>query len=159
MKISTQSKEVSETNALGKELAGVLTKGMVIILNGSLAAGKTTLVQSICDALGYSEPVTSPTYTLSNVYETESIRIVHCDFYRLKSDYEVEGLGLDLYSDSSVIIVEWGGSFKELFDNYLEIDIQMSKTEDNHRIITFDTSNLYDNEKLLVESLLIKIKN
>ena len=159
MKFSTISKEVSETNALGKALAGIISKGMVIIINGSLAAGKTTLVQSICDALGYSEPVTSPTYTLSNVYETKTIRIVHCDFYRLKSDHEVEGLGLDLYAGNSVIIVEWGGSFNELFDNYLEIDIQMSKTEDNQRIITFDTSNLYDNEKLLVESLLIKIGN
>ena len=159
MIFSTLSKEVSDTNTIGKELAGIISKGMVIIINGSLAAGKTTLVQSICDALGYSEPVTSPTYTLSNVYETESIRIVHCDFYRLKSEYEVEGLGLDLYADTSVIIVEWGGSFKELFDNYLEIDIQMSKTEDNHRIITFDTSNLYNNEKLLAESLLQKIKN
>ena len=159
MIISTQSKAVNETNALGKELAGVITKGMVIILNGSLAAGKTTLVQSICNALEYSDPVTSPTYTLSNVYETESIRIVHCDFYRLKSDYEVEGLGLDLYADNSLIIIEWGGSFKELFDNYLEIDIQMSEAKDNHRIITFDTSNLYDTEKLLVESLLLKIKN
>jgi tRNA threonylcarbamoyladenosine biosynthesis protein TsaE len=159
MIVSTQSKNVSETKALGKELAGVIAKGMVIILNGSLAAGKTTLVQSICNALGYSQPVTSPTYTLSNVYETESIRVVHCDFYRLKSDYEVEGLGLDLYNNDSVIIIEWGGSFKELFDNYLEIDIQMSKTGENHRIVTFDTSNLYDNEKLLVESVLLKKVN
>jgi tRNA A37 threonylcarbamoyladenosine biosynthesis protein TsaE len=71
----------------------------------------------------------------------------------------VEGLGLDLYADNSLIIIEWGGSFKELFDNYLEIDIQMSEAKDNHRIITFDTSNLYDTEKLLVESLLLKIKN
>ena len=81
MIFSTLSKEVSDTNTIGKELAGIISKGMVIIINGSLAAGKTTLVQSICDALGYSEPVTSPTYTLSNVYETESIRIVHCDFF------------------------------------------------------------------------------
>jgi tRNA threonylcarbamoyl adenosine modification protein YjeE len=153
------SKSVTDTNKLGKELATIVTNGMVIILNGNLAAGKTTLVQSICTALGYSEPVTSPTYTLSNVYETENIKIVHCDFYRLKSDHEVEGLGLDLYLNNSAIIIEWGDAYKELFDNYLVIDIEISKTEDNHRIITFDTSNLYDTDKMSIDSLLNKIRD
>jgi tRNA threonylcarbamoyladenosine biosynthesis protein TsaE len=104
MTFTTESEE--ETIALGAKLAGSL-KGVVLLI-GNLGAGKTTLVKGI---VGGSE-VTSPTFTLIHDYGT----CYHIDLYRLETEREVEGLGIDeLIETGKPVLIEWGERFPRLF--------------------------------------------
>jgi tRNA threonylcarbamoyladenosine biosynthesis protein TsaE len=104
MTFTTESEE--ETIALGARLAGDL-KGVVLLI-GNLGAGKTTLVKGI---VGGSE-VTSPTFTLIHDYGS----CYHIDLYRLETEREVEGLGIDeLVESGKPVLIEWGERFPRLF--------------------------------------------
>ncbi len=96
-------------SAHGVAIAHELHAPALVTLTGDLGAGKTTLVQAICKALGVTEPVTSPTFALIHEYAAPAGRIVHCDLYRLESPADVASLGLDdLLADPDVILlVEW----------------------------------------------------
>ena len=93
----------------GAAIAQALHAPALVTLTGDLGAGKTTLVQAICTALGVTEPVTSPTFALIHEYAAPAARVVHCDLYRLDSPTEVASLGLDdMLADPCVILlVEW----------------------------------------------------
>jgi tRNA threonylcarbamoyladenosine biosynthesis protein TsaE len=112
--------------ALGVRLAGLLRAGDLVILSGSLGAGKTTLVQGIGEGLGVRGPVTSPTFVIARVHPslTGGPDLVHADAYRLASPAEVDDLDLDEAMDSSVTVVEWGGGLAEgLAEDRLEVTI------------------------------------
>jgi tRNA threonylcarbamoyladenosine biosynthesis protein TsaE len=112
--------------ALGRRLAGLLRAGDLVILSGSLGAGKTTLVQGIGAGLGVRGPVTSPTFVIARVHPslTGGPDLVHADAYRLASPAEVDDLDLDEAMSSSVTVVEWGGGLAEgLAADRLEITI------------------------------------
>ena len=96
------------TIALGRELAPLLTAGMVVWLDGDLGAGKTTLVRSILRALGHTGPVKSPTYTLVEVYVVSSLYLYHFDFYRFNDAAEFDEAGLGEYFRADALcLVEW----------------------------------------------------
>ena len=105
--------DASATEALGKALAraftGAVSKtGVVVYLEGELGAGKTTCARSLLHALGVSGLIRSPTYTLVDTYELDSLRCVHVDLYRLESSSEVHELGLrDLATPQSLLLIEW----------------------------------------------------
>jgi tRNA threonylcarbamoyladenosine biosynthesis protein TsaE len=111
---------------LGKRLASLLRAGDLVILSGSLGAGKTTLVQGIGEGLGVRGPVTSPTFVIARIHPslTGGPDLVHADAYRLASPAEVDDLDLDEAMDSSVTVVEWGGGLAEgLAGDRLEVTI------------------------------------
>jgi tRNA threonylcarbamoyladenosine biosynthesis protein TsaE len=93
----------------GRAIGTQLRAPALITLEGDLGAGKTTLVQAICDGLGVAEPVTSPTFALVHEYHGRDARVVHCDLYRLESPRDVERLGLDDYlaDPACIVLVEW----------------------------------------------------
>jgi len=98
------------TEALGARLAQALQgqPGGVVYLNGTLGAGKTTLVRGWLRALGVTGSIRSPTYTLIEPYAIEGRDWLHLDLYRLKSPDELEGLGLDDYPPTRCWwLVEW----------------------------------------------------
>jgi len=98
----------SQTLVLGKEIAPVLQKGLVIYLLGDLGAGKTTLVRGILNQLGESGSIKSPTYTLVESYTTPSLTIHHFDLYRFQNPYEWDDLGLsDFFSNHALCLIEW----------------------------------------------------
>lgn len=110
-----------ETIACGRELAKLLVPPVVLILRGELGAGKTTLVKGIAEALDAADAdeVTSPTFTLIHEYEGtrdgRPLRLYHLDLYRIESERELAGLGLeDLAGEDSVVLVEWGERFASL---------------------------------------------
>ncbi|AYF97521.1 tRNA (adenosine(37)-N6)-threonylcarbamoyltransferase complex ATPase subunit type 1 TsaE [Protaetiibacter intestinalis] len=109
--------------ALGARLAAVLRAGDVVLLNGELGAGKTTLTRGLGTALGARGAVTSPTFVLARTHPTTSgVPLVHVDAYRLATAAEVEDLDLDL--DGSITVVEWGsGKLDGAVDSWLELDI------------------------------------
>jgi tRNA threonylcarbamoyladenosine biosynthesis protein TsaE len=117
----------AQTRDLGRQLAGLLRPGDLIILNGPLGAGKTTLTQGIGAGLGVRGPVTSPTFVIARVHPGP-IPLVHVDAYRLGSALELDDLDLDADTDMSVTIVEWGeGLAEELASDRLEITIMPAR--------------------------------
>jgi len=91
---------------LGNSLASVLAVDDVVYLVGNLGVGKTTLVRGIAQALGYRGRVTSPTFTLMNIYNSTP-PLYHFDFYRLGGG-EIEDLGLDDYLErQGISLIEW----------------------------------------------------
>jgi tRNA threonylcarbamoyladenosine biosynthesis protein TsaE len=98
----------ADTLALGTALAPGLRPGMVIYLTGELGAGKTTLARGILHALGVTERVKSPTYTLVEPYAISSLYLYHFDFYRLRYPDEWVDAGLrEYFSNSALCLVEW----------------------------------------------------
>jgi tRNA threonylcarbamoyladenosine biosynthesis protein TsaE len=115
-----------EMRDLGRQLAGLLRAGDVIILGGPLGAGKTTLTKGIGDGLGVRGPVTSPTFVIARVHPSLSggTGLVHADAYRLGSALELDDLDLDADTDTSVTVVEWGEGLAEgLSGDRLEVMI------------------------------------
>ncbi len=104
--VETASAE--ETEALGARLAERLGPGDVVLLEGDLGAGKTTLIRGACRALGVSEPVTSPTFTIGQRYGGGRLPVSHLDLYRL-ADLEGEDPALldDYLAPDAVAFVEW----------------------------------------------------
>jgi tRNA threonylcarbamoyl adenosine modification protein YjeE len=110
--------------ALGARLAAVLRAGDVVLLNGELGAGKTTLTRGLGAALGARGAVTSPTFVLARTHPTVSgVPLVHVDAYRLATAAEVDDLDLDL--EGAITVVEWGaGKLDDAVEAWLELDIE-----------------------------------
>ncbi len=99
-----------ETRELGRCLAGELKAGDVILLEGDLGAGKSELARGVALGLGVAETVTSPSFTILNVYESGRLPLYHFDWYRLESEEELYELGMDEYlGGDGVALVEWPG--------------------------------------------------
>jgi tRNA threonylcarbamoyladenosine biosynthesis protein TsaE len=99
-------KTEQEMQKLGGDLTVVLCPDDVVYLLGELGVGKTVLVRGFADALGYQAPVTSPTFTIMNVYATAP-PIYHFDFYRLERP-DLADLGLEDYMESGgITFIEW----------------------------------------------------
>ena len=95
------------TEAIAAELAGELAPGSVVLVQGELGAGKTTFVRGAARALGVSEPVTSPTFTIGQRYSGR-IPVSHLDLYRLADLGEEEPGMLDDYlTPDAIAFVEW----------------------------------------------------
>ena len=96
----------TEMEGLGESLARVLESRDLVYLMGELGAGKTTLVRGIARGLGYAGRVTSPTFTLMNIYPG-AMPIYHFDFYRLEGQ-ELMDLGLEDYLEQEgITLIEW----------------------------------------------------
>ncbi len=115
------SENPRETTKLGRKIAEGIEAGDIIGFNGDLGSGKTFIIKSICRALGVTEEVTSPTFTLMHLYNGD-YKILHLDCYRLKTAQEAEMLGLDEYFDSEhVCLIEWAERIKEILPDNAKI--------------------------------------
>ena len=125
-------KNVDETYALAKKVADTLQGGEVILLGGDLGAGKTTFTKGLAKALGVTDEVTSPTFTILNVYEDGRLKLNHLDMYRVESADELAELGIeDCFDDDSVTVIEWN-KFEHI-DGEI-IDINITPTGENERV-------------------------
>jgi tRNA threonylcarbamoyladenosine biosynthesis protein TsaE len=96
----------------------------ILLFQGEMAAGKTTLIKEICRQAGVTEPVSSPTYALVNEYETNrGRRIYHFDFYRIQAEEEALDIGLTEYLDSgNMCLIEWPAHIASLWpENFIEV--------------------------------------
>ena len=104
----TTTNSAAETRALGEQLARRLQPGDTVILEGELGAGKSELARGIARGLGVTETVTSPSFTILNVYESGRCPLYHFDWYRLENEEELYELGMDEYlGGDGVAVVEW----------------------------------------------------
>lgn len=107
--IRAVTRSPDDTRELAAAVAGVVRGGDIVLLAGDLGAGKTTFTQGFGRALGVTEPITSPTFTLVNEYQGAGLLVIHADVYRLDLLQEVVDLGLaELVDDDAVALVEWG---------------------------------------------------
>lgn len=132
------SGSVEETVALGEKLGALAMPGDFIALTGELGSGKTQFARGVAAGLGVDPavPVTSPTYTLMNLY-TGRFPLYHFDLYRLAGDQDVAELGFEEYFfGSGVCIVEWAERLRLILPDD-RLTILFSYGDDNSRRISF----------------------
>ena len=95
-----------ETEAAAAGLARELMRGAVVTVSGELGSGKTTFVRGACRALGVTEPVTSPTFTIGHRYHGR-IDVSHVDLFRFRDVSAAEWGDLEPYFDDAIVFVEW----------------------------------------------------
>jgi tRNA threonylcarbamoyladenosine biosynthesis protein TsaE len=100
------SSSPAQTEALGARVAEHLRPGDVITVSGELGSGKTTFVRGACRALGVTQPVTSPTYTIGHRYEG-AVPVSHVDLYRFGGVSVADWGALEPYFEDAVCFVEW----------------------------------------------------
>ncbi|MBQ1181902.1 MAG: tRNA (adenosine(37)-N6)-threonylcarbamoyltransferase complex ATPase subunit type 1 TsaE [Treponema sp.] len=135
MKFVTNNTE--ETIELGKKIGNYLRKGDVIAMQGTLAAGKTTITKGIAQSLDISETITSPTFCLISEYEGK-MPLYHMDVYRLDNEEDFANLGTeDMIYGNGVSIIEWSEKIMNELPKKTII-LKIEPQEDGSRIITLD---------------------
>ena len=121
-----------ETIEIGKKIGSILNKGDVVLLDGDLSAGKTTLTKGIGEALGVKRVINSPTFTIVKDY-SGNIRLYHLDLYRLNglnNDFDLE----EYIESDGVCVIEWPNQVRELIpDDYLKVELK--RIDENKREI------------------------
>ena len=133
--IEREVNTLKETEKFATELSAFFNKGELVILNGELGAGKTTLVQLISRNYGISNAI-SPTFTIVNEYNGKK-KIYHFDFYRLKHRDELYDIGFDDYVNDheAIIFIEWGYLIREIIPSE-HYEILINQVEGEKRKIT-----------------------
>lgn len=106
------TKSPAETFETGRQLGSLLKAGDCICLSGGLGAGKTLLVQGIAKGLNVLDDVTSPTFTVLQVYQG-TWQVYHYDLYRLRRPEELNDIGFDEYMSDGVALIEWPDKFPD----------------------------------------------
>ncbi|EFA69512.1 bifunctional alanine racemase/tRNA (adenosine(37)-N6)-threonylcarbamoyltransferase complex ATPase subunit type 1 TsaE [Cylindrospermopsis raciborskii] len=138
--------DAKATREFGINLAKTLKLGTVILLQGDLGAGKTTLVQAIGEGLGISDPIVSPTFTLINEYTGGILPLYHLDLYRLEPQ-DVANLYLENYWEGidttpGIVAIEWPERMPYLPHSYLKLILTYEK--DNSRYVEIISSDYLD---------------
>lgn len=147
MEIFVESEEAMRQ--LGMKIAPLLSRGDIVYLRGELGAGKTTLVRGIARGMGYQGRVTSPTFTIMNIYPANP-EIFHFDFYRLEEG-DLSDLGLDDYLyGAGITFIEWPDiGWQDLPDEALIITISLTEDDyDRERQVKIAARGFYYEEKL-----------
>lgn len=106
--ISLQLSSQDETARLARALAPLVAGGDVILLEGSIGAGKSFFARALISALLIEpEDIPSPTFTLVQTYDAAEFEIWHCDLYRLTTPFEAQELGLEEAFETALCLVEW----------------------------------------------------
>jgi tRNA threonylcarbamoyladenosine biosynthesis protein TsaE len=130
-----QIRDPEQMHQLGLAISKVLRAGDLLLLNGPLGAGKTTLTRGIGEGLGASGTVQSPTFVLARTHKTSvGPKLVHVDAYRLNSAVELDDLDIDFAN--SIVVVEWARDYIDgIAEHWLKVDINRD-TSDESRIVT-----------------------
>lgn len=101
-------KTEQDTKKLAEEFASKAKFGDIFLLSGNLGAGKTTFAKHFIQTLTNKDiNVTSPTFTICNIYETKNCPIYHFDLYRIEKENELEELGLEEAFETGITLIEW----------------------------------------------------
>ena len=140
MTLVTQTHSADETHALARRIGELLRAGDVVVLEGELGTGKTVFAKGIAVALGITEPVVSPTFTVVREYDAP-LPLVHVDVYRLDHLQELHDLGFDdLVGSDAVTVVEWGDHVSALLPaDRLDVRLEPGATDDD-RVVAIDAA-------------------
>lgn len=133
--IRASTKSVDDTKALAGALAELARPGDLLLLTGELGAGKTAFAQGFGAALGVTDAITSPTFTLVSQYQGR-LQLNHLDVYRLEQLGEVADLGLEeMLEEGGVTLIEWGDVIiPALPADYLEVRLSFGRDDDDREI-------------------------
>lgn len=141
MIIETYSAE--ETFSFGKKIGQSAKPGQIFTLVGDLGVGKTVFTQGVADGLGITEPISSPTFTIIQVYEEGRIPFYHFDVYRIGDIEEMEEIGYDDYFfGEGICLIEWANLIEEILPSDI-IAITIEK----------DLEKGFDYRKITVEGM------
>lgn len=115
-----------ETFSFGEQIGKAAKKGAVCTVNGDLGTGKTVLTQGIASGLGITEPISSPTFTIVQIYEEGRMPLYHFDVYRIGDVEEMEEIGYeDYFYGDGFTMIEWADLIEEILpEKRLEITIE-----------------------------------
>jgi len=151
---TAKTSHVDQTRALAGELAALVRPGDLLLLVGDLGAGKTAFTQGFARALGVTEQVTSPTFTLARSYEGR-LTLHHLDVYRLDHLQEAEDLGLaELIDDGGVVVIEWGDAVVPVLPpDFLEIRLTLGDGDDDRELAFRSVGPSWSNRAAAVRAI------
>ena len=125
-KMVTETRSPEETNELGRKIGLQARPGQVYTLTGDLGVGKTVFTQGVAAGLGITEPVSSPTFTIVQVYEDGRLPFYHFDVYRIGDVEEMDEIGYEDYVyGQGVSLIEWANLIEEILpEHYTSITIE-----------------------------------
>jgi len=127
----------ADTAKLAAAFARHMRAGDVLLLTGGLAAGKTYFVRAAVAALGSPDAVSSPTYTLANIYASPKGSVVHMDAYRLESPADFADLALEDEFARGIAFIEWGAMLTGEFDDYIGLELALVPQSEHARVASF----------------------
>ena len=141
IKLKLTTTNAQQTIDFAKSLVKVFDRGTIITLVGDLGAGKTHFVKGLAEGLGATELVTSPTFTILNIYDSGRMPLYHFDMYRLSDAEEANALGFGEYFDmdtlDGITVVEWPQNVEGLI-SCPHIEIGITKCGESTREITVE---------------------
>ena len=143
---------LSQIDNISKKILSNLSKTDCIFLFGELGSGKTTFARSLIHQIQRKNKVQktevpSPTFNLLYEYEIKSLKVMHYDLYRLKTNKEIEQLGIFEDSKNIISVIEWPEKMKKKIENRLEITFY-HETDEESRKIKFEGFGKWKNFKL-----------
>ena len=136
-----ETNSAKETFELGKQLGEKAVPGQVFTLIGDLGVGKTVFTQGVAKGLGITEPISSPTFTIVQVYEEGRLPFYHFDVYRIGDIEEMDEIGYeDYFYGNGICFIEWANLIEEILPKkYTCITIEKDlKKGFDYRKITFE---------------------
>ena len=137
--IIKESFKAQDTYNIGKELATQCSPGDILLLDGDLGVGKTVFTKGFGKGLGIEEPISSPTFTIMQIYEEGRLPLYHFDVYRIADIEEMDEIGYeDYFYGQGVCLIEWATLIQELLPkNAISVHIEkdLEKGFDYRRII------------------------
>lgn len=126
-----------DTRAFASKLAALLHSGDVVVLAGSLGAGKTLFAGGLAAGLGIDEPVLSPSFVLVRQYRGGFLPLIHADIYRLGTFNEFADLDVYDQAADGVLVIEWGDAIEPALPiDHLKIEFAVSEDQQRHLTIT-----------------------
>ena len=127
----TDSRSEAETRQLGRKIGQEALPGQVFTLIGDLGVGKTVFTQCLAEGLGITEPVSSPTFTIVQIYEEGRLPLYHFDVYRIGDVEEMDEIGYeDYFYGEGVCLIEWANLIEEILpEHYTQILIEKDLTQ------------------------------
>ncbi len=131
-----RSDSPASTSAIAASVAGLSRRGDLIAIAGEMGVGKTAFAKGFGRAIGVTEPITSPTYTLVHSYPAGRLTLHHADIYRLTTHHEVADLAFaELLESDGIVIVEWGDVVAGTLGEHLLVRIEFDASDDDARTI------------------------
>jgi tRNA threonylcarbamoyladenosine biosynthesis protein TsaE len=148
---TVQLHSVADVEKAGARLAAVLRRGDVILLEGDLGAGKTTLARGLLRALGLTTEAPSPTFAIVQGYERPEVTLplAHIDLYRLDGPEDTVELGLDDWLTEGALVVEWPDRLAGRFDR-IALSLRLEVARDGGRLLTARVPKSWENRWPLI---------
>jgi tRNA threonylcarbamoyladenosine biosynthesis protein TsaE len=141
--VQLESSSPEETETIAGKVARVLRPGDVVTVSGELGSGKTTFVRGACRALGVTQPVTSPTFTVGHRYDG----VTHLDLYRFSGVSAAEWGDLEPYFEDAIAFVEWPEAGEDALPAP-RVRVRLLHIDENRRMIELEV----EEEALLRET-------